>query len=121
MIVDDCLCQGHNIMMIYECTVVGGGATVWKGTAFDCSGEAILFHSINFTSQKPHTCNGGAITAHALSAENNTYTSQLNIQVDDTEGLMNKTVVCVHDSGTHNVEIGSAILNNNIITGRAKN
>ena len=35
MILDDCqLCQGHNLT--YECTVVGGGATVWKGTAFDC-------------------------------------------------------------------------------------
>ena len=99
----------------------GVGATVWKGTALDCSDEVILFHSINFTLQRPHTCNGGAITAHALSAENNTYTSQLNIQVNNTENLMNTTVVCAHDDGTHTVEIGSALLNNNIITGRAKN
>ena len=95
--------------------MVGGGATIWKGTAFDCSDEVILFHSINFTSQRPHSCNGGAITAHALSAESNTYTSQLNIQFNDTENLMNTTVVCAHDSGTHTKEVGSAMLNN--ITG----
>ena len=113
-------------MMTYECTVVGGGATIWKGTALDCplaDDEIIIFHRANYTSQRPQTCNDGAITGRALSTENDTYTSQLNIQVNDVETLIikNTTVVCAHDNGTHTMEIGSAILNNNIMTGRVKN
>ena len=111
-LLNDCPCQGHNLM--YECTVFGGGATIWKGTAFDCSladNEFVIFHSINYTSQRPQTCNNGAVTGYAVSAENDSYTSQLNIQVNDTESLINKTVVCAHDNGTDTVEIGSAMLN----------
>ena len=91
--------------------MVGGGATVWKGTAFDCplaDDEVIIFHRMNYTSQRPQTCNDGAIIGHAISVENDIYKSQLNIQVNDTE---NTTVVCAHDNGTHTVEIGSAMLN----------
>ena len=115
MILDDCLCHGYNLT--YKCSVVGGGATVWKGTTFDCplaDDEVIIFHRMNYTSQRPQTCNNEAITGHAISVENDVYTSQLNIQVNDTENLMNTTVVCAHDNGTHTVEIGSATLNNNI-------
>ena len=112
MILDDCLCQGHNLT--YECSVVGGGATVWKGIAFDCplaDDEVIIFHRMNYTSQRPQTCNHGAIIGRAISVENDVYTSQLNIQVNDTENLMNTTVVCAHDNGTHTMEIGLAMLN----------
>ena len=88
MILDDCLCQGHNLT--YECSVVGGGATVWKGIAFDCplaDDEVIIFHRMNYTSQRPQTCNDGAIIGHAISVENDIYKSQLNIQVNDTENF----------------------------------
>ena len=50
MIVDDSLCRGHNLT--YECTVFGSGATIQKGTAFDCSladDEVIIFHRMNYT------------------------------------------------------------------------
>ena len=112
MAFNDCPFRGHNLT--YECTVFGGGATIWKGTAFDCSlanNEFVIFHSINYTSQRPQTCNNGAITGRAISTENNYYTSQLNIQVNDTKYLMNTTVVCAHDNGTDTIEVGFAMLN----------
>ena len=117
MAVNDCTCQGHNV--IYECTVSGNGATVWKGSAFDCSlpnNEITIFHTINYTSERPQTCNGnGAIIVHAIGAENNSYISQITIQV--SAEFNGTTVVCAHDNGTDTTEIASAILN--ITTGTA--
>ena len=106
--------------MTYQCTVSGSGATVWKGTAFDCSlssNEFVIFHDINYTSQKPQTCNNGAIIGQVVRAENDSYMSQITVQVSDE--LNGTTVVCAHDNGTDTIEIGSAILN--ITTGSAAN
>ena len=106
MAVNDCICRGYNVT--YECTVSGDGATVWKGTAFDCfltDNEFLIFK----VSQSVHTCNNGAITGQVVRADNDSYTSQLNVHINDTEN--NATVVCAHDNGTESIEIGSAILN----------
>ena len=114
--VNDCTCQGHNVM--YGCTVFGNGSTIWEGTAFDCSStnnEFIIFHSTNYTSQKPQTCNNGAIIGYAIRAENGFYTSQITIRVSDE--FNGTTVVCAHDNGSDTMEIGSAMLN--ITTGIA--
>ena len=97
---------------MYECTVFGKGATIWKGTAFDCSltnNELAIFHTINFTSQRPLPCNNGAIVGRAIRAENGSYTSQIAIRVSDE--VNGTTVVCAHDNGTLSTEIGLAILN----------
>ena len=107
--INDCTCEGHNVM--YECTVFGNGATIWKGTAFDCSltnNELAVFHTINFMSQRPLPCNNGAIVGRAVRAEKGSYTSQITVQVSDE--LRGTTVVCSHDNGTLSTEIGSAIL-----------
>ena len=72
VITNDCTCLGCN--QIYECQVLGEGATFWKGTAFDClvtNNEIILFHSINSTSQRE--CNNGAVTGRLIHADNNFY------------------------------------------------
>ena len=98
--------------MTYECTVSGNGATIWKGTAFNCSltnNELAVFHTVNFTSQRSLPCNNGAITVHAIGAENGSYKSQVTIQVSDE--LNGTTVVCAYDNGTLSIEIDSAILN----------
>ena len=98
--------------MTYECTVFGNGITIWKGTAFDCSltnNELAIFHTINFTSQRPLPCNNGAIVGRAVRAENGSYTSQIIIQVSNE--FNGTTVVCAHDNGTNSTDIGSAILN----------
>ena len=113
--INDCTCEGHNVT--YECTVSGNGATIWKGIAFDCSltnNELTIFHANNsFTSERPLSCNNGAITVHAIGAEEGAYKSQVTIQVSDE--LNGTTVVCAYDNGTLSTEIDSAILN--IITG----
>ena len=104
--------------MTYQCTVFGGAATVWRGTAFDCSfinNEIVIFHDINYTSQNPLTCNNGAIIGQVVRAENDSYTSQITVQISDE--LNGTTVVCAHDNGTDSIEIGSAILD--ITTGTA--
>ena len=110
MAINDCTCEGHNVT--YECTVFGNGATIWKGTAFDCSltnNELAIFHTINFISQRPLPCNNGAITGSAVRAENGSYISQISVRVSSE--LNGTTVACAHDNGTLSTEIGSAILN----------
>ena len=116
MAVNDCICEGHNVT--YECTVSGNGATIWTGTAFDCASannELIIFHNTNDTSEISKYCNKGAIIGCAIKAENDSYTSQITIQVSDE--FNGTTVVCAHDNGTDTTEVASAILS--ITTGTA--
>ena len=79
---------------------MGGGATVWLGTAFQCDGNTHGFIALRHTqfgrSHKPEgTCNNGAIIARAIGVVNDSYISQLNVTVS-TE-LNNTTVECCHD------------------------
>ena len=66
------LCPGD--VLTIECTITGGVATVWRGTAFQCvsrSNEIILRHSGFRESYNPAgTCNNGAIIARALGVVN---------------------------------------------------
>ena len=60
---NDCTCLGQN--QVYECRVVGEGAMIWKGTAFECAGtdnEIVLLHVHNATTQLQ--CNNGAIRTY---------------------------------------------------------
>ena len=99
-------CAGDTLT--YKYTVVGGilgGATVWKGTAFDCPlNEIALLHS-RFTSANGTfgVCNNGAIVARSLPVEGNntTYTSQLNVTV--TSDIAGETIMCVHDNISSNI------------------
>ena len=106
MALNDCICQGYNVT--YECTLVSSGATIWKGTAFDCpliNNEITIFHSINnYTSQRPKACNNGAIIGHAVNAENDSYNiiSRLTVHVSDE--LNGTTVICAHDNGTDSID-----------------
>ena len=34
LILNECVCPGHELR--FECTVTGGGFTVWMGSVFDC-------------------------------------------------------------------------------------
>lgn len=71
-VIKNCTCEER----IYECRIIGNGITVWKGSAFDCpqSNNEITFLS-------SFKCNNGAITAHIIAAENNTYISQLTVSL----------------------------------------
>ena len=110
MFINGCSCPGYTLT--FECTVVGRGATVWRGSAFDCvytSNTILLFHSRFATPIGTiSTCNNGAIVGRSLRVENNSYTSQLNVTV--SRDLIGKSVTCVHDNGTYVYAIGSSII-----------
>ena len=70
----DCLCPGDTLT--YECVVIGSrfGATVWRGSAFDCpSSEISLLHSAyaegSVLCAHYGECNNGSIIAQSLSVE----------------------------------------------------
>ena len=90
-------CPGD--VLTTECAIMGGGATVWQGSAFQCDYNNIdaisLRHSQFVESSKPkETCSNGAIVAQALGVVNGSYVSQLNVTV--SLELNNTTVECVH-------------------------
>ena len=89
-------CPGD--VLTTECAIMGGGLTVWQGTAFQCvstSNKIILRHSGFGVSHNPAgSCNDGTIVAWALGVVNDSYTSQLNVTV--SLELNNTTVECWH-------------------------
>ena len=110
MVLSDCVCPGHELRL--ECTVVGAGFTIWRGSAFDCpasANEILLFHS-EFESQRLFGCNNGRIIGHSINTTSDSdgikYISQLIIQLDVNGTLEGRTVECVHDNLTHEIVIG---------------
>jgi hypothetical protein len=95
---NECACAGD--VLTYECTVVGEtrGATVWRGTAFNCSSQEIALLHSRFTDGTFGLCNGDDIVAKSLSVNGNNYTSQLNVTV--TPGIAGKIIECAHDDNT---------------------
>ena len=96
-----CICPGYEA--VFECVVTGSGATIWSGTAFDnCTNindRIILLHS-RFNQRGYNindTCgDGGQIIGHAVSAVNNSYISQLTINI--TQSLIGANIVCARQS-----------------------
>ena len=90
---------------------MGGGSTVWSGTALDCPlarSEITLRHS-QFTSNGAFgICNNGDIVGRSLEVVNNCYTSQLNVTI--REQFNNKTVRCVQNSNQGSKEVGQSLL-----------
>ena len=90
-------CPGD--VLTTECAIMGGGATVWQGTAFQCYDNdndiIILQHSHFGGSYNPaESCNNGAIVAQVLGVVNDSYISQVSVIV--SLELNNTTVECVH-------------------------
>ena len=97
-------CVGHQ--QIYECTTVGIGSTVWRGTAFTgCPGSSIILSHSLYSSGTSGICNSGAIMGRSLGRDNNCYTSQLNITVDTS--MNGQTIQCVYNDGATESEIGT--------------
>ena len=91
-----CICPGSEFT--FECNIKGPGATIWRASFInDCfgSGEIALIHNDRFNQNQ--TCNDGAIIAKALGVNNNTYTSQLIINVTMASLLNGRTVTCGYD------------------------
>ena len=80
-----------------EHTIMGDGAIVWQGTAFQCDYDEIVLRHSQFgrSHNSIQTCNNGAIAAQALGIFNDSYISQLSVTVSPV--LSNTTVECWHD------------------------
>ena len=104
-----CPCPGD--VLTYECTVVGGGVTVWKGSAFDnrcgkSGNELVLLHDrYHGVSGDYKFCEDGSIEARGVRVENSSYTSQLNVTL--TSNITGKSIECAHDDGSNLTTIGS--------------
>ena len=99
------ICPGDYLS--FECTVYGETGTAWQGNIVNCEkgtpNEITLLHN-NYSTQM-RICNNGTIVVQGIqfNAENNSYTSQLNITV--TSDMAGKTIEC---SGSESVTpIGS--------------
>lgn len=104
-----CVCSGD--ILFYECLVTGGVATVWKGSAFDCTqeGNEITISHARFTQSVGLSCNGttGAIVANAINSTGSCYTSQLIVYAKAS--LNGTAIVCVHYAGSE-IQVGSYTL-----------
>ena len=96
---NDCTCLGYT--QTFECTVFGGGLTIWKSSAFSgCEqfeNEIRLRHSqfTNSQSQATGQCNDGTVVATSMGVSENCYTSQLNVTV--RQEIVNETIECIRD------------------------
>lgn len=110
---ESCLCPGatvHNLT--YECTTVGHGTTLWRGTAFNCpaiDNEIALRHArFKDPGGVSDQCNNGNITGHSLRVEGERYTSQIHIIV--TPDLLGRTIECVHNNFSSYELIGNSTI-----------
>ena len=104
-VASQCTCPGHTLIL--ECTTVGPGITVWRGSAFNCTGNSILLRHSQFMSPQGvnGTCNNGTIVGYSLRViTDNCFTSQLNVTV--SPGLIGSTVQCTHNDGQMLNDIG---------------
>ena len=108
---NDCTCLGYN--QIFECTVYGGGITIWRGTALSgcqpSDNEIRLRHSEYRNSQATGECVGGEIVARSVGVSGNCYTSQLSLAVGEEN---NETIECIYrDISNDEIIIGKKMLN----------
>ena len=97
-----CICPGYEV--VFECVVTGGGATTWSGTAFEhCLSDRIALRHSQFNQSGysvSQTCgDSGPIISRAVSVMNDSYTSQLVVNV--SQSLIGVNVECADDSGSH--------------------
>ena len=108
VVLSGCVCPGKELRL--ECTVVGGFATIWRGTAFDCPGhgDEIDLHHSRFESGIAFECPKGMIIGRSHNRTydglNYTFTSQLIIHLPSLNSMSNtlegETVLCLHNSVT---------------------
>ena len=105
MELSDCVCPGHELRL--QCTVVGPGFTVWKGSAFtehNCSSDKVqLRHSQFKSGTTTNDCNNGTIIARGINKTSGSdgdiiFISQLTIQLGVNDSLDGRTVECAHDN-----------------------
>ena len=85
----------------------GLGATVWKGSVFDCTNsnnEIVLLHSrYNTSIGHNRSCNGGSIVVQYDKVEGDSYTSLLTVFVN--REMINGSIECLHDTYRVTVQV----------------
>ena len=109
-LLSDCVCPGHELRL--QCTIVGPGFTIWKGSAFNCSPDEIqLRHSQFESGSATGGCNNGRIIARGINktsdSDGDKFISQLTIQLGVNDSLDGRTVECVHGNLTHRIIINT--------------
>ena len=103
---EDCICPGDTI--VYECSVIGQGSTVYQGHVFDnenSTNEIVLLHSRYNSCNVNVTSNSGVILAQSIRIEDNIFISRLYITY--SHELSGRTVSCIYDNGTNVQVIGN--------------
>jgi hypothetical protein len=99
IVISSCSCPGCELVV--ECTLTGGGATVWQGTIFDgCQNEKItLRHSQFMSGTVVHESCGTMqpIVGRSVSVVHGSFTSQLLVNI--SENSTGKTIECANNSG----------------------
>ena len=107
-----CICPGYEA--VFECVVTGGAATIWNGTAFRdnyCFNDRITLRHSQFNQPEYNvnisgTCgDSGQIIGRAISAVNDSYTSQLIVNV--SQNLVGANIERAYNNGSHIVNIGT--------------
>ena len=106
----NCACPGE--VLTYTCSIAGGGTTLWRGSAFDCSStsnEIRLRHSTFSTDGTSGSCNDEAMWARSIGLTNtNCYTSELRVTVSTS--FNDRSIECAYNSGTDETTIGVSTL-----------
>ena len=106
---NDCTCLEYN--QTFECTIFGGGLTIWQGTALSgCQQFEIRLRHSQYNSQPTGECIGG-IVARGVGVSENCYTSQLSLAVG--EEMVNETIECIYSDvqGASTIIVGRRRLN----------
>ena len=90
-----CNCIGDTLT--FECTVMTGKGTIWRGNAFNCASTGNEINLFN-RSVGDQTCNGGMITGRVIKHERNNYRSQFNVVF--SSDLIGRTIECASDNGS---------------------
>ena len=103
-------CACPNEILTFTCNVIGGGITLWSGTAFSCTQNEIFLRHSQFSEPNgtSRSCNDGTITGRSIGVTNGCYSSELNVNISAT--FTNKTVQCIHDASTGPRTIGVSTL-----------
>ena len=86
---------------------MGGGVTVWQGSALQtCQSGLLLRHTQIKDGTAFEDCNHGAIIVYGVGEIGNHYTAQLNLTVRPE--MNNTNVVCAHDNNNTTAIVGNS-------------
>lgn len=82
---------------------------MWSGRVFNCKSadnSIVLLHSRYCNTSMISSCNGGAVVGQGLYVEDDQYTSQLNVTINNYSSLIERDITCAHDDGSKTHIVG---------------